>query len=653
MQFSSALKEDVAAGVSMALPLADSAELRIALESVDLPVLLMTYVHLSHDEAMLDKCQPYIHSIMTGKITAIPDHIGTELREKMRAVLTTPGAVSGRDPEPRLLQKIMTVGMGEAIDETFIPLLLEQSGLGSQPDYSAKPVRNRIPSGFKILVIGAGLSGMCAAIKLGEAGYDYIVVDKNPEVGGTWYLNRYPGAGVDTPSYFYSYSFELNREWTTYSPLGPEMQDYLVNVSHKYGIRDKIRFETRVKTLRWDEAANVWRITLVSQDGAEDVVEVNAVITAHGPLHRWEWPKIPGLQDFAGKLMHTAGWDTDFDISDKRVAMIGTGASGAQVGPAIAGKVKDLTIFMRSKHWAIPNPQAGAVPVPEGMRWAVRNIPLFTEYLRFSVYWTASDGLWAGLVMDPAWAENPIAISQENDMVRRYVQDHLNTKLASRPDLIDKLTPDSPLFSKRPIMDAGWFDMFLRDNVTLESTQIDCILPNGIRTADGKEHEFDVIVAATGFTLKKLAGDLEIIGRGGRNLGEEWGEEDPVGYFGTMAPGFPNYFQIHGPNSGPNHGAGVNLLAESQVHYIIECLDEMIERGAAAMEPTQGATDRFNDVVQAQAQRMVWAHPKAKNNFKNSKGRIVISWPFRLLDFWKQAREPKVDDFSFFNDNDA
>ena len=631
------------------LPLQDSPELRSALEVVELPVLLMNYVHLSHDEAMLDKCQPHIHSIMTGLVTQIPDDVAGELREKMRAVLTTPGAAVNQDPEPRLLQKIMTVGMGEPIDEEFIPLLLEQSGLGPQPDYSAKPVRNKIPPGFKVLVIGAGLSGMCAAIKLGEAGYDYIVAEKNPEVGGTWYINRYPGAGVDTPSYFYSYSFELNREWTTYSPLGPEMHDYLVNVSHRYGIRDKIRFETTVKTLRWDERADVWHITLVGKDGVEEIVDVNAVITAHGPLHRWEWPKIPGLHEFAGKLMHTAGWDTDFDISGKRVAMIGTGASGAQAGLAIASKVKQLNVFMRSKHWVIPNPQAGAAPVPEGMRWAVRNIPLFAEYQRFSVYWTASDGLWAGLIMDPAWAGNPIAISQDNDMVRQYVQAHLNSKLASRPDLIDKLTPDSPVFSKRPIMDAGWFDMFLRDNVTLEDTPIERVLPNGIRTVDGKEQLFDVIIAATGFTLKKLAGDLEIIGRNGRNLGEEWGDEDPVGYFGTMAPGFPNYFQIHGPNSGPNHGAGVNLLAESQVHYIIECLDEMIERGAAAMEPTQGATDRFNDVVQGQAQRMVWAHPKAKNNFKNSKGRIVISWPFRLLDFWKQAREPKVEDFHFID----
>lgn len=649
----SAPSRDISASDAPHLPLQDSPELRRALAAVDLPVLLMTYVHLSHDEAMLDKFAPHIPPLSTGQQPTAPDDLVAELREKMRHVLTTPGAGEEAELPPALYAKIMSVGMGEPIEAEFVPLLLEQSGLGPQPDYSAKPARNKIPADFRMLIIGAGLSGMAAAIKLREAGYDYVVVDKNPEVGGTWYLARYPGAGVDTPSYFYSYSFELNREWTTYSPLGHEMQDYLVGVSHKYGIRDKIRFETKVTTLRWDDAAKLWHVTLIGKDGVEQTETFNAILTAHGPLHRWEWPKIPGLHDFQGKLMHSAAWDVDFDVTGKKVAMIGTGASGAQIGPSIAPQVDELTVYMRSRHWVLPAPLAGAVKVPEDVRWAVRHIPRFTEYMRFYVYWTASDGLWPGLVMDPEWEGNPTAISFANDMARQWAQGHLEAKLAGRPDLIEKLTPDSPVFSKRPIMDAGWFDMFMRDNVKLEDRQIERITPRGIRTADGEEQEYDVIITATGYTLKKLAGGLEIIGLNGRNLGEEWGDEDPVGYFGTMAPGFPNYFQIHGPNSGPNHGAGINLLAEAQIHYIIECLDEMVERGASAMEPLQEATDQFNEVVQAQAQRMVWAHPKAKNNFKNSKGRIVISWPFRLLDFWTRSRKPEFDHFRFTGSKDG
>lgn len=628
------------------LPLQESAALDEALAAADMPTLLMAYVHLSHDEALLDAFKPHIHAIGSGKQTDIPPELATELREKMRRTLTTPSAAKG-EPSIDLLQKIMSVGMGEHVGSEFVPLLLEQTGLGAQTDRSERPVRSKIPADFKILVIGAGLTGMAAAIKLAEAGYDYEVVDKNAEVGGTWYVNRYPGVGVDTPSFFYSYSFELNPDWTTFSPKGPEMQDYLVRVSHKYGIRDNIRFETTVTGMRWDEREKVWIVQMRGKDGEERSIRANVVINAHGPLDRWEWPKIPGLEGFAGPLMHTAAWDPSADLKGKRVALIGTGASGAQVGPAIAAEVEHLTVFMRSRHWVLPNPTAGGVPVPEDIRWAIKNIPYYLEYFRFYVYWTGSDGLWGNLVVDPEWADNPLAISAQNEGLRQYCLAHLNAKLGSRPDLVEKLTPDSPCFSKRIIMDAGWFDMFLRDNVSLEDQAIAEVLPNGIRMADGTVHEIDVIVAATGFNIQRMTGNLEIIGQGGRNLGEEWGDEDANGYFGVTVPGYPNYFHMNGPNSGPNHGAGLNLVAEAQVHYVIECIDALVERGAAAMEPTEEARGDFNDKVQAQMLQMIWTHPKAKNYYKNSKGRVIVSWPFRLLDYWNESRRPDVDHYHF------
>jgi 4-hydroxyacetophenone monooxygenase len=628
------------------LPLESSEALEGALAAADLPTLLMAYTHLSHDEALLESFRPHIHAIGSGKQTDIPASLAAELRDKMKTLLVTPGAAQG-EPSPDLLQKIMSVGMGEHVGSEFVPLLLEQTGLGSQPDRAKRSARDAIPADFKVLVIGAGLTGMAAAIKLAEAGYDYEVIDKNPEVGGTWYANRYPGVGVDTPSYFYSYSFELNPYWTTFSPKGPEMQDYLVRVSHKYAIRDNIRFSTTVTSLRWNESENLWTVHTRGADGAEDVVRANVVINAHGPLDRWEWPKIPGLETFTGPLMHTAAWDSSVDLKGKRVALIGTGASGAQVGPAIAADVDKLTVFMRSRHWVLPNPTAGGVPVPEAMRWAMRHIPFYLEYFRFYVYWTGSDGLWSNLVVDPEWADNPLAISAQNEGLRQYCLANLNAKLASRPDLIEKLTPDSPCFSKRIIMDAGWYDMFLRDNVALEEQPIEQVLPNGIRMADGTVHEVDIIAAATGFNIQRMTGNLEIIGRDGRNLGEEWGDEDANGYFGVTVPGYPNYFHMNGPNSGPNHGAGLNLVAEAQVHYVIECLDALVQNGAAAMEPTEQARGDFNDAVQAQMLQMIWTHPKAKNYYKNSKGRVIVSWPFRLLDYWTQSRKPDVEHYHF------
>jgi 4-hydroxyacetophenone monooxygenase len=625
------------------LPLADDEALARALAAADLQTLLMTYVHISRDEAMLASFAPHIHSINSGKWTQIPDDLAQDLREKMRAVLTTPGAAATDEPDPRLLQKIMSVGMGEPVADEFIPLLLEQTGLGAQPDRSGRPARAKIPADHKVLVIGAGLTGIAAAVKLQEAGYDYVVVEKNPEVGGTWWAARYPGVGVDTASHFYSYSFELNPDWTTYTPKGAEMQDYLVRTSHKYQVRSNIRFETMVVRLRWVEDDQLWEVTVRDKAGAEQVLRANAVINAHGPIGRWEWPKIEGLESFAGVKVHTAEWDPSMDLKGKRVALIGTGASGAQCGPAIAPEVERLTVFMRSRHWVMPAHTAGA-PVPEDVRWAMRHIPHYLEWFRFSVYWTGSDGLYPNLVKDPNWTKDD-SISAANEQLRQYCLANLHARLAGRPDLIEKLTPDSPVFSKRIVLDANWLPMFMRDNVSLETAGIARIVPEGIETVDGKLHPLDMIIFATGYNLARMTGSLEIIGRDGRSLSEEWGDEDPSGYFGLMVPGYPNYFHTNGPNSGPNHGAGVNLLSEAQINYILECLDYQVETGATAMEPTEEARQAFNDRVQAQMPNMIWTHPKSKTYYKNSKGRVIVSWPFRLVDYWNEARAPKLKDF--------
>lgn len=628
-----------------ALPVPASPELDRALLAADLPTLLMAYVHVSRDEAMLDRFEQHIHAIGSGKQTDIPEALAVELRAKMKAAITTPGAAADGEPKPELLHRIMCVGMGEAVGAEFIPLLLEQTGLGQQPDRSAHPAAKIGRGRLKVLIIGAGLTGMCAGIKLGEAGYDYTIIEKHPEVGGTWYTNRYPGVAVDTPSYFYSYSFELNAEWSTYMPQGAEMQDYLLRVSHKYPVREHIRFETTVTALHWNEHGDYWTVTLRDKNGVEEAVEANIVINAHGPLDRWEWPKIPGIEEFQGPLMHSAKWDSSIDLKGKRVGLIGTGASGAQIAPAIAPEVDDLTIFMRSRHWFLPSHNGGRI-VSEDLRWAAKFIPFYLEYFRFFVYWTGSDGLYTYLLRDPAYEGNPTAISAENEALGEYCLAHMHKKLEGRPDLIEKLTPDSPCFSKRIIQDVGWYDALKRDNVTVEIEPVDRITTNGIQMKDGRFYELDVLVAATGFTIQKMTGSLQIIGRDGRSLGEEWGDEDAEGYFGITVPGYPNYFHMNGPNSGPNHGAGLNLVSEAQVNYILECLDYMIETGAAAIEPTEEAAGEFNDVVQTQMPKMIWSHPRAKNYYKNSKGRVVTSWPFRLLDYWNGSRHPDVNHYN-------
>lgn len=622
-----------------AVLLEDSAGLAQALREANVPTLLATYVHLSRDEAMLDRFAPFIKPAFSMEPTAIPDDLADELRAKLRRLLTTGEGLVDGSPSDALVQRIMTVTAGEAVEDEFVDIVLDQCGFRPWIDRTQIVGRPQPRADFKVLVIGAGLTGVAAAIKLREAGYDYIVIEKNADVGGTWFENRYPGVGVDTPSHFYSYSWEIWPDWQHYHPQGADMQRYMLEVADKYRIRDHVRFDTRVETLAYDEAAGTWTVTVRKPDGTSEDIVANAVINGHGPVNRYKFPDIPGLSEFNGQVVHTAAWPADLDVSGKRVAIIGTGASSAQLAGAISPNVEHLTVYQRTPHWVIFNPEI-AHQVDAGMKWALANIPTFKEWFRFRVYWSAADGLFSNVLQDPSWAGNDLAVSQSNEMIRQYALMYMNGKFADRPDLIEKLMPDFPIFSKRIILDNGWFDALLRDNVELQTGGIARIHPNGIEAKDGSLFECDVIVCATGFNVAKMTGDLTIKGIGGRDLGEEWGEEDPRSYMGMCIPGYPNYFHTVGPNSAPNHAAGQNLISECQVNWIIEALDRVVAADAKAFEVRQDAYDAWNRKVEERMPQMIWSHPKANSYYNNSKGRIFLSWPWRLVDFFNQTRAP-------------
>lgn len=629
----------LAADRALHTPIADSLELTRALDEANVPTLLAAYSHLSHDTEFLDRFAPHIRPAFSYPPTEIPADLSAELRLRFRRLLTTGEGLAKTPPSDALIQRIMTVTVGEAVDDEFIELVYDQCGFKPWVDRSQQPARPLPPAGFKVLVIGAGITGMAAATKLSEAGYDYIVVEKNGDVGGTWYENRYPGVGVDTPSHFYSFSWEIWPDWQHYHPQGADMQQYLLQVADKYDLRRNMRFNTAVETLVYDEKTATWTVTVRNADGTCEDIVVNAVINGHGPVNRFRFPDIEGLKDFNGPVVHTAAWPADLDLRGKRVAVIGTGASAAQLVGAIAPQVGALTIFQRTKHWVLHNPEI-AHEVAEGMKWALAHIPTFKEWFRFRVYWAAADGLFSNVLKDPTWEGNDLAVSEGNEMTRQYALGYLHQRFADRPDLIEKLTPDFPIFSKRIILDNGWFDALGRDNVHLETGGIARILPNGIETKDGTLIECDVIICATGFNVAKMTGNLTIKGIGGRDLGQEWGEEDARSYMGMCVPGYPNYFHTVGPNSAPNHAAGQNLISECQVNWIIEALDRITGEKVRAFEVTQDAYDVWNRKVDSRMKDMIWSHPRANSYYNNSKGRVFLSWPWRLVDFFNETRKP-------------
>jgi len=622
------------------LPLADSPELAGALAEANVPTLLAAYVHLSRDTAMLDRFAPHIKPAFSGEPTVIPDDLSAELRTKMHRLLTTGEGLHRDTPSDALMQQIMSATVGEKVEDEFVDVVFDQCGFRPWIDRSKVESRPTPPANFKVLVIGAGLTGMAAATKLREAGYDYVVIEKNGDVGGTWYENRYPGVGVDTPSHFYSFSWEIWPDWTHYHPQGADMQRYLLSVADKYDLRDKVRFNTAVETLVYDEKSATWTVTVRKPDGSHEDIVANAVINGHGPVNRFKWPDIPGLHDFNGPVVHTAAWPADLDVTGKRVAVIGTGASSAQLVGAIAPKVAQMNVYQRTQHWVLFNPEI-AHEVSDGMKWALTHIPTYLEWFRFRVYWFAADGLFGNVLKDPEWEGNDLAVSAANEGIRQYALQYLNTKLADRPDVIEKLTPDFPIFSKRIILDNGWLDALARDNVHLENGGIARILPNGVEAKDGTFYECDVILCATGFDVARMIGNLTVKGVGGRDLGEEWGDEDARSYMGMVMPGYPNLFWTVGPNSAPNHAAGQNMISECQVNWIVEALDRIVAAGAKAFEIKQEAFDAWNRKVDERMPQMIWTHPKANSYYNNSKGRVYLSWPWRLVDFFVETRQPE------------
>ena len=619
-----------------ALPVRDHDSLRAALTQGDVPTLLMVLMHFERDVALLARFAPFIGSIFEPPREIPQDLIG-ELRERLFAALTEAAPSIDTELPPDLMRLMLGTDVAEPVTEEFIPMLMEQMGFEPPERRSQRSGRHPPAPDFRVLVIGAGLTGILAAIKLAEAGYNFSVIEKNPQIGGTWFENIYPGVAVDTPSHFYSYSFELNPDWSHYAPEGPEFQQYLLGVVEKYNVRQNVIFNTRVTACEFDEQARVWRVRLTDAEG-ERVVIANAIINAQGPVNRWKMPDIPGLASFRGPKMHTAAWDPDIRLEGKRVAMIGTAASAAQLGTRIAPDVAHLTVFQRSRHWVMPNHHRA---VPDAVRWAMRHIPHYAEWFRFRAYWFAADGLYANIQVDPEWTEEG-SVSAYNKGVKEYCLQNYRSKLSHRPDLLEKLLPDYPVFGKRIVMDIDWLDTLARDNVTLEVDPIDHISPGAIVMRDGRSIEVDAILCATGFHIADMTGGLHITGRGGRVLRDEWGDDDPRAYMGVTIPGYPNFFLTVGPNSAPNHAGGQNITSEVQVHYILECLELLNADHAKTMEPTAEAFQRWNDDVDDKLKGLIWMHPKAKSYYRNSKDRVFLSSPYRLVEYWNMTRRPRT-----------
>ncbi len=443
-------------------------------------------------------------------------------------------------------------------------------------------------SDFPIAIIGAGFAGIGTAIQLKKAGiHSFTIFERAGEIGGTWRDNTYPGAACDVPSHAYSLSFEQNPGWThRYSP-SEEIQNYLLGIVDKWRLRSHLRLGTEIVEARFDETQGAW--TLTTDKG--DTVTARVVVSGVGGLVDPALPDIKGLQSFGGELFHTARWNHDYELTGKRVGVIGTGASAVQVVPSIAPQVERLAVFQRTPAWVVPKRDKR---YSEHARRLYARLPVLLHASRFLQY--LSSEIWGPMIFLDAPRLSAVGERLSMAHLRAQVKD---------PVLREKLTPHFQFGCKRILVSDDYWASFERENVDLVTEPIEEIVPEGIRTADGKLRELDVLVLATGFALGLASAPFPITGRGGRTLDQVWAD-GAVAYKGMTVSGFPNWFILMGPNTGPGH-TSVLVYTEAQIAHALSAIQKLRREGHKWVDVRQSVQDHYNAGIQGRMKHMVWS----------------------------------------------
>ncbi|WP_033292568.1 flavin-containing monooxygenase [Amycolatopsis jejuensis] len=623
-----------------------------ALRDADLPSLLPALAHLTGDTSLLaDRFRPAPPSpaadvLPQGGMSGAAQQEARELALAALAAYRDRGCPEPAQPGPREQRELIRFVTGSEND-AYLPLLANELGLAGD---TGAPwwTKDEIAPGteFTVAVIGAGMSGLAAAHRLGQAGIPYVVLEKNPEVGGTWWANRYPGCRLDTSNFAYSFSFAQKAGWQhQFSPRG-EIHDYFRHIADDFDLRARIRFGTEVVSASYDSATAKWELRYRTAEGADGTLTVNAVISAVGQLNRPHYPDIKGRESFRGRSFHTAEWPADLDLSGARVAVVGTGASAYQVIPAISDTVGELSVFQRTAPWMMPTPTYHD-KIPPGLAWLFGRVPHYHSWYRFLQFWNSLEGRRQYLLVDPEW-ESTESVSELNDRVREALTENLEKQYADRPDLLAKVIPPYPPFVKRMLRDNGdWARTLKQPHVHLVTDPIREITPTGIRTADGVEHEVDVIIYGTGFRASEFLEPMTVTGPGGVDLHRHW-NDDPRAYLGVTIPGFPNLFCLYGPNTNLVLNGSIILFSEAGVHYVLDCLRELLSRNKKAMDCRIGPFTEYNRRIDEANQRMAWSFAGVNSWYKNKLGRVSQNWPLPIVEYWRLTRQVEPGDYRFF-----
>ena len=626
------------------------AELSEALMAAELAPLLPALAYLTGDMSLLRETLRPDPLLLNLPFSGYTDEQQAEIRSlALDAVVRyrDGGCVPSPAPCDEALLRMLehTVGGEDMAD--YLPLLEEELAYKGEdrraPSWNADELAPDVD--ISVVIVGAGMSGILAAHRLQQAGVPFTILDKNDDVGGTWFEAAYPGCRVDNPNHNYSYSSAQRHDWPFhYSPQGV-LRDYFRQCADHFDVRRFVQFGCTVQQSVWSEADQTWTVSYTDADGTDQSVTANIVISAVGQLNRPRFPtEIEGFGSFAGETMHSAQWRPELSLAGKRVVCIGTGASALQFLPHVAEGASTLVITQRTAPWLAPTPDYHET-VPEGLRWLYGHVPSYSEFNRFAIFWRMGDGALEAVRVDPAWESDGSSVSMISEFSRQMLVEYFNAEFDGRADLLQKVVPDYPVGAKRMVRDNGvWARTLKRPNVQLVTDRIARITTTGIEMADGTVHEADVILYGTGYEASKFLTPMTVKGRDGVDLHEHW-NGDARAYLGVAIPGFPNFFCLYGPNTNIVINGSIIYFSECGVRYILNLVELLLAQRASSVEVRADVHDAFNERVDAENAAMAWGWSSVSSWYKNDLGRVSQNWPFTLLEYWQRTKEADPSDF--------
>jgi len=562
-------------------------------------------------------------------------------------LLDNAGPGMPEEPPPDDLRRLMDLATDEDVSD------LDYQARRELPAFTDFPLmatwdgtKPPMPEGFRVAIVGSGLSGLAMATQLQQLGIPYDIFDKRPDAGGVWSINRYPGLRVDTTSITYEFSFEKDYRWSGYYSDGDEVRGYLNHIVEKYGIKPNSHYEHQLETATWDEDAARWRLNFDTPDGPVEH-EATILINAVGAFANPWFGDFEGREDFEGEILHPSRWPDSVDLDGKRIAIIGNGSTGVQLVKPLSAAASQLTVFSRTAQWITPRAKYGE-PVEPEVQWLLDNFPGYWNWWRYMAI-AALFKTHDLVTRDPEWQAKGGIWSQANDELRAFLTNYIVEQTDGDEEMIAKLTPDHAPFSRRLVVDNGWYAAFREQRARLVTESIDRFTPTGITTADGEEHEFDIIVTATGFEVGTYLAPATYLGRDGIDIHDEWATDGPRAYLSMLAPQFPNMFMVYGPNSQPlSGGTGLPQWFVLWASYIAKCLMGMLDADARTVEVTQDAHDRYNVALDEEASKLLLLNDShgapGKNYYVNEHGRLQVNAPWYGPEFHRLCTFVNWDD---------